>query len=1148
MSSAVYLNSVLNRRNIDVCGIAEHWLYEKDLHFLDSVNKDYTSYAVSDNDLVLPLFRKRAKGGVALLWKHSLDSRVAHMDIIDDRIIGIRLTIAKYEYMFILQVYLPTTSQPIEFYREYMLKLADLHSIYSPQGRVVIMGDFNAELYHMPVGRSKNFFDLLTTCQLFSANTRPYCNGPKATCTSYATGARSLIDHVLYPVSSEDTVCHCEIADDVAINVSNHQPVWLQLSLPIDPCNTLPSNTTMVKTCYNWAKADVMALSRYCDGVTQLCTNSVIIDNTCSDKQDIDDLYECICTGLKDASDCVIPVKGFRPYLKPYWNDVLKQLHKIMAACRYRWISDGRPRDRQSVTFSVYKDAKRQFRCEHRKAANRYIDDLQREVDRCAEVDHRSFYKLVNTKRKKSTARAGCEIQFGNETCRDPLDIADKWGDHFQSLYSHKTLPDFNEDHYRQICTQLSSIIDRNTAVAHTSSVQPISSGEVESACRQLSTGKAGSYDSLTNEHLKYGGSALHETLSYLYNAIMRHGYIPMRAKQGIIITLYKGGGKRKDSPNSYRAITLLPAVTKLLERILLQRFQDIVGDRLPHALQNGFLPHMNSTMTSFVVTECIKYAQERGNKLYAAFLDAEKAFDNVWIDGLLWKLDKVGIQGEYWNVVRSLYTNMSSCVLHSGHTSRWFPILQGTRQGGVLSPWLFLLFIDDLLKSLCNITFGLSVREVACYAPTQADDITILALSKANLEAMLDCCYTYACDWRFNFNVNKSVVIVFNESASNHKPTRSWCIGGHPIKEVDVVVHLGSTLTKDLRQTVNINNACQKARGSFLGLINCGLHAGGFHPLTSLKIYNSVVLPSALYGSELWCDLTKSSILSLERVQHFCLKVLQGLPKRTRSDIVTGLLGVRSLESSIHQRKLVFLGALCNLKRNCVVKQVFLMRLFSSDFITPLTKQGFIPDIWRLLRMYDLEDILSNYMLTGTFPSTHTWKQLVKSRIREREEHLWHCRLNLDCDLKRFNTLHTALKPNIWWTFSKHFPNQIYACRVVARLCALSPGQRLMTCMVCDVCTPDGACHVLICRSETSKNIRETFWRLVIDRLGVNTYVYLDALEENDLLACLLGMPDILTALLGIDNLVTFMSMVANMFMKICVRSFPEICQTYGF
>ena len=68
MSSSPYLCNTLNLKSIDICGISEHWLYEKDLNFLNEIDNNYISYAVSDNDLKYPGKRRVGKGGVAILW------------------------------------------------------------------------------------------------------------------------------------------------------------------------------------------------------------------------------------------------------------------------------------------------------------------------------------------------------------------------------------------------------------------------------------------------------------------------------------------------------------------------------------------------------------------------------------------------------------------------------------------------------------------------------------------------------------------------------------------------------------------------------------------------------------------------------------------------------------------------------------------------------------------------------------------------------------------------------------------------------------------------------------------------------------------------------------------------------------------------
>ncbi|MEW8191611.1 MAG: endonuclease/exonuclease/phosphatase family protein, partial [Candidatus Thiodiazotropha endolucinida] len=98
MSSSAYLCDTLSTKNIDICGVAEHWLYEKDLIFLDQINSNYNCHAVSDFDLRFPGRRRVGKGGVALLWHKRFDHKITRLSFEDDRIIGLQLEISPFVY------------------------------------------------------------------------------------------------------------------------------------------------------------------------------------------------------------------------------------------------------------------------------------------------------------------------------------------------------------------------------------------------------------------------------------------------------------------------------------------------------------------------------------------------------------------------------------------------------------------------------------------------------------------------------------------------------------------------------------------------------------------------------------------------------------------------------------------------------------------------------------------------------------------------------------------------------------------------------------------------------------------------------------------------------------------------------------------
>ena len=131
--------------------------------------------------------------------------------------------------------------------------------------------------------------------------------------------------------------------------------------------------------------------------------------------------------------------------------------------------------------------------------------------------------------------------------------------------------------------------------------------------------------------------------------------------------------------------------------------------------------------------------------------------------------------------------------------------------------------------------------------------------------------------------------------------------------------------MIKNMSIDVNIKEACTKLRGTFLSLVNCGIYENGLNPLTARRIYNAA---KALYGCELWSNLHSTHLVSLECAHRFCVKFMQFMPKSTSTDVALSLFGINSIETEIDYCKLIFLGQLCLLSGDHIVKDVFLRRL----------------------------------------------------------------------------------------------------------------------------------------------------------------------------------------------------------------------------
>ena len=230
MSSSVYLSDLLQKNNIDVCGVSETWLYPWDGHFVNSIHTNYygVSSSTYQSQYLNPCARMVRKGGVALVWKKSLNASVRVLDTNDERIIGISLQYENGSCCFIFKMYFPSSGHRYEEFIEYIEKLHDIVNFYSMQGNIYIMGDLNVHLngtaFIKPLDRRGYALqDFLNVHDYISAGTLPLTTGALTTLVSYSMQSQSLIDHILILAYTIGKIISCKILDDDCINVSNHR-------------------------------------------------------------------------------------------------------------------------------------------------------------------------------------------------------------------------------------------------------------------------------------------------------------------------------------------------------------------------------------------------------------------------------------------------------------------------------------------------------------------------------------------------------------------------------------------------------------------------------------------------------------------------------------------------------------------------------------------------------------------------------------------------------------------------------------------------------------------------------------------------------------------------------------------------------------
>ena len=863
------------------------------------------------------------------------------------------------------------------------------------------MGDFNCRIANdtrKMNTREQYIINAINLYNLKILTNTDSCCGPRFTFTPYGNGSNTFIDHIVVSELLSSNVVNCCVLEDAPLNVSRHFPIVFSLNAIKTFGNQL-IHQNYQRTIYN-GKID-SEIERYSESVTDNPQNSDI------NFTDPNKAYDIIVNCLNKAAEGNITKRTFCKHLKPYWSAELKELHKYMRKGRAIWIKDRKPRS-NTESRQQYKSAKRAFRRLLRIKYSDYEREENELIDQLAEMDQKGFWKAVNTRKARTRVAQGSEIKFDSQTLKDPDSIVDGWKNYFAQLYSQSENADFDETFKVEIDQFVSNIITEND---HTNRGAPILTqrlmeDELVAVMKVLPFRKSPSYDNITYEHVVYGGEYLKQCLLQLFQRFLETGTVPEKCKDGLIITLHKGRGKSFTDPNNYRAISLLPAVYKIFEKILQLRIENSLLPTKIHPHQHGFQKGKSCSMVTFILKECANYCIERGSDLYACFMDAEKAFDKVWLNGLLYKLYNIGItNSKDFYLLHDMFSCMKSRVLAHNLLSDWIMIEQGTRQGSLLSPFMYSVYLNDLHIELDQSGVGIRIGNKLFAAPTQADDIQLLSLTKNGIGILMCICWKYSCKWRFLYScgdVGKSFVIVYSGKQDTSALNRTWKYGNSVIRETSQYKHLGSIQTKRMDYPGDVTNTIHTLRGTFLSLQSCGVHSNGLNPISSMKLYTSVVLPRALYGCELWSNVSRTSMLKLEVAHRFCLKFAQGLPKLTRTDIALGILGVSSLETYIGMRKLNFLGILCKSNPMFIVKFLFMTRLFQFQCNCTKSHRGFIPDIVRILNKYSLHTYLTDFISCGYFPSKLAWKNICKSAIWCREELQWKIRLSESSDFSR--------------------------------------------------------------------------------------------------------------------------------------------------
>jgi hypothetical protein len=347
-----------------------------------------------------------------------------------------------------------------------------------------------------------------------------------------------------------------------------------------------------------------------------------------------------------------------------------------------------------------------------------------------------------------------------------------------------------------------------------------ISQNEVIAAISQLKFNKNDDGRGLSTNHFKYSCNELAMHIANLFSGPLTHGSVIEDFCVCSIVPIPKARNANLTDSENYRGIALSSLFCRISYLIVLHRYSD---DLVSCDLQFGFKKNRSTSMCSMIVKEFIAYYVNSNSNVHCVFFDSSKAFDKVEHCHLFTLLLNRNIPP---HVIPVLLVNMYTCqqvkVLWNGVYSRPFPASNGVKQGALISPILFCVYLDSFLQELQRAGQGCHIGQWFAAALAYADDVVLLAPTAPAMRSMLSVCDRFAIDFNVTFSRNKSKCITFKAchhcaARDNIAPIPHFLFGGHATENVLSWPHLGHIFSSNLPDDDDI----LARRNRFIGQTN---------------------------------------------------------------------------------------------------------------------------------------------------------------------------------------------------------------------------------------------------------------------------------------------------------------------------------------
>ena len=750
-------------------------------------------------------------------------------------------------------------------------KELQLHTIPMQEKGLLIAGDVNAHSpswgYERLNTRGEQTEDWMMENNLILIN-KP---DDKPTCLSRAWKTSS---HPDVAMATEDIQQQCERSVEDQLGGSDHLPILLRLTSTVTPASVRKDPSWNYKRA-NWTKFSHL-------------TDTFCMEGHISTEKDINTNVMAFTNAIKKAAIRSIP-RGRRHNYKPFWSSMLQELHDGLTKTRKTMETDPSPEN-----VAAHQAARDKFDQAKTKEIRTSWQDKTASLN--MERDTGRLWKLTKALNEEKPATYSPTVLLDDEVHRTGKLAANTLAEGFQQDCS-LDIPRRRAAEVREQMKQ-----ENKEATNNPTMTEEFTIVELNEAIKHLKAKKAPGKDMITNEMVKNLGSIAKKKLLDIFNQSWNTGVFPHSWKEAILIPILKKG-KDRHNKSSYRPISLLSCLGKTMERMVNKRLQyHLEKNRLINPTQSGFRKNRNTEDQVAYITQEIENGFQQKMKTLAVFVDLSKAFDKVWKEGLLLKLTRKNVNNKMFSWIKSYLFQRTARVKLDGHTSNIVKLREGVPQGGVISPTLFIVFIDDITDKLTShISRALHADDLAIW--TMAEHTATAAY---RMQEALNRISAWADEWLVTINRTKTEATHF--SLSPTKEVYSLKIDDKEIPQQETLTYLGVKLDRRLTWTNHLNTMESKAIKKMAILKKLAGTQWGANSRILTQVFTGTVRPHLEYASPSWSTAAKTNTARLSKVQNAALRIITGGMRTTPITAMEKTAGLHSLEER-RQEKLLRLS-----------------------------------------------------------------------------------------------------------------------------------------------------------------------------------------------------------------------------------------------